>query len=89
MLAQVKAEPPLSQPDGVSGLLRGLLLLSQVVTGAETGALPDQAQLGLQQSQYRVVWPVVCAKVAEAAVRRPNAMGRCMLIRELDKLDNF
>lgn len=82
MLAQVKAEPPLSQPDGVSGLPRGLLFLSQVVTGALTGAFPDQAHDGLQQSQYRVVWPVDCANTVEmkGTVRSPNAADLYILL---------
>jgi len=33
--------------------------LAQLLTGLLTAAFPDQLQLGLQQSQYRVVIPAV------------------------------
>lgn len=49
--------PPLSQADLAAKSDRTLLLLSQVLTGRLTEALPDQAQDGLQQSQYLVVLP--------------------------------
>jgi hypothetical protein len=38
--------------------------LAQFETGALTAAFPDQLQLGLQQSQYRVVIPAVPVVVA-------------------------
>ena len=82
----------MSQPDGVSGLVSGLLLLSQVVTGALTGAFPDHAHDGLQQSQYRVVCPEDCAKAVEdmeAAVRRPNTEGLCMFKTCIENLSRW
>jgi len=51
--------PPL-QPDAALKSVRGLSWMSQVVTGEDPAArvvLPDQAQEGLQQSQYLVVLP--------------------------------
>jgi hypothetical protein len=68
----------------VLGLEIGLSLASQVPTGALTAALPDQAHDGLQQSQYRVVFPLpeACAEAKAtrpAAVRRDSTAGLCMV----------
>lgn len=43
--AHMYAEPPL-HPEAAEASVSGESLMSQVVTGAETAALPDQAQDG-------------------------------------------
>lgn len=55
----MKAVPPDPQPFLAPMSARGLSLLSQLLTGELTQALPDQPQDGLQQSQYLLVTPVI------------------------------
>jgi len=59
-LEHMNAVPPL-HPDAAFGSARGWLEMSQVPTGFDPEArvvFPDQAQEGLQQSQYLVVVPM-------------------------------
>lgn len=80
---QVKAVPP-SQPDLVSGLVRGLSFASQVRTGSLTAAFWDQAQDGLQQSQYLVDFPVPEAAYAIAGKLRAMQMASGFEVRILN-----
>ncbi len=52
--------------------------MSQLATGPDTGPLPGQAQEGLQQSQYRVVWP---EPEAPAAPRAAEVVSRATIAR--------
>jgi hypothetical protein len=61
-------------------LLRTLSFLSQVRTGEETDALPLHEHDGLQQSQYRVVWPLPeMAYVVAVRLRRLRMVFVCIL----------
>lgn len=63
----------------MSGLVSTLLLASQVLTGCETVAFPLQAQLGLQQSQYRVVTPVLCAEASSGSTAEKRMLKERMV----------
>jgi len=52
----------------------GLSDLSQLLMGALTDALPDQPQEPLQQSQYRVVFPLPLWATADPVARARRVM---------------
>jgi hypothetical protein len=56
---------------------RGLSLLSQLLTGEFTEALPDHPHDGLQQSQYLVVFPVLVWASTRAVPKANVATASC------------
>ena len=81
--------PPPPQTLVVSAATALVPSLAQVCTGALTGALPDQLQEALQQSQYRVVLPVSTLDTVEAQRPSNDKIKTDFMVETIERIETL